>query len=78
MTSSSRSSRKLRAVAWSAPAPSPSSVRRGPSCCVPEGPGDAGSASLELARGDSVWIPADEPRPAVTGIGSLFVASTGL
>lgn len=43
-----------------------------------EGPGDAGSASLELARGDSVWIPADEPRPAVTGIGSLFVASTGL
>lgn len=34
--------------------------------------------SLELSRGDSVWIGADEPRPAVTGTGSLFVASTGL
>lgn len=40
--------------------------------------GQTGPVSLELGRGDSVWIAADEPRPAVTGTGSLFVASTGL
>lgn len=40
--------------------------------------GRTGPVSLELGRGDSVWIAADEPRPAVTGTGALFVASTGL
>ncbi|MGO1439109.1 MAG: mannose-6-phosphate isomerase, class I [Brevibacterium yomogidense] len=37
-----------------------------------------GPAALDLRRGDSVWIAADEQRPAVTGTGALFVASTGL
>lgn len=34
--------------------------------------------TLDLARGEAAWIAADEPRPAVTGAGALFIASTGL
>ena len=38
----------------------------------------SGDEELEVGRGDSVFIGADEPRPTVTGRGGLFVASSAL
>ena len=39
---------------------------------------DTGAQTLTLRRGEAVFVGADEARPAVTGEGALFVASTAL
>ena len=39
---------------------------------------DTGAQTVTLRQGEAVFVGADEARPAVTGEGALFVASTAL